>query len=185
MQFGPEWMRPKTQTSRSSTRESSPPPMGSPAPPGGSTYSALLTPSVPAPTERLDGANPFKYSRDELLRIYQEGGGKGSLGLEVERWEGVVREVSNDPVALKEISEADKKVHLSHSCPSIPRSDVTTIAVCRIAQLRVAPASINRLLVYCKSIWRQAQTISFQLRRSQSHEGSFWFPIRQTKGQHG
>lgn len=110
MHFGPEWMRPKTQTSRSSTRESSPPPATSPAPPGASTYSALLTPSMPAPPERPDGANPFKYSRDELLRIYQEGGGKGSLGLEVERWEGVVREVSSDPIALKDFSEADKKV---------------------------------------------------------------------------
>ena len=27
-----------------------------------------------------------------MLRIYKEGGGRGGLGLEVERWEGVVRE---------------------------------------------------------------------------------------------
>ena len=45
-----------------------------------------------------------------MLRIYKEGGGRGGLGLEVERWEGIVREVGYDPVGLKEMSDAEKKV---------------------------------------------------------------------------
>lgn len=69
-----------------------------------------------APPENPGGVNPFKYSRDEMLRIFQEGGGKGGLGLEVERWEGVVREMGSDPVALKEMTEADKKARGTVSC---------------------------------------------------------------------
>jgi PERQ amino acid-rich with GYF domain-containing protein len=115
MQFGPEWMRPKTQTnSRSSTREPSPPPGSSPA--GTSSYSALVTPPPAVPVEMNDATNPFKYSRDEMLRIYKEGGGRGGLGLEVERWEGVVRELSSDPIGLKEMSEGDKKVRRILHC---------------------------------------------------------------------
>ena len=55
-------------------------------------------------------AHPFRYSKEEMLRIYKEGGGRGGLGLEVERWEGIVREVGYDPVGLKEMGEAEKKV---------------------------------------------------------------------------
>jgi hypothetical protein len=45
-----------------------------------------------------------------MLRIYREGGGKGGLGLEVERWEGVVREVGSDPIGVREMSDGEKKV---------------------------------------------------------------------------
>jgi hypothetical protein len=45
-----------------------------------------------------------------MLRIFREGGGKGPLGLEVERWEGVVRDVPQDPVTAKPMTEGDKKV---------------------------------------------------------------------------
>lgn len=45
-----------------------------------------------------------------MLRIYKEGGGRGGLGLEVERWEGIVREVGYDPVGLKDMGDAEKKV---------------------------------------------------------------------------
>jgi hypothetical protein len=45
-----------------------------------------------------------------MLRIFSEGGGKGPLGLEVERWEGVVRDVPQDPVTAKPMTEGDKKV---------------------------------------------------------------------------
>jgi PERQ amino acid-rich with GYF domain-containing protein len=113
MHFGPEWMRPKTErNSRSSTREPSPPPNAGSSPAGTSSYSALVTPPPPpqASVEIVDAVNPFKYSRDEMFRIYKEGGTKAGLGLEVERWEGVVREVGSDPIGLKEMSEADKKV---------------------------------------------------------------------------
>lgn len=45
-----------------------------------------------------------------MLRIYKEGGGRGSLGLEVERWDGVVREVGSEPVGLRDMGDAEKKV---------------------------------------------------------------------------
>jgi hypothetical protein len=45
-----------------------------------------------------------------MIRIYKEGGGRGGLGLEVERWEGIVREVSADPIGLKDPGESEKKV---------------------------------------------------------------------------
>jgi hypothetical protein len=60
--------------------------------------------------EKGDEAHPFRYSKEDLLKIYKDGGGKGGLGLEVERWEGVVREVGSEPIALREMSEAEKKV---------------------------------------------------------------------------
>ncbi|KAI0719107.1 hypothetical protein C8T65DRAFT_706478 [Cerioporus squamosus] len=97
MHFGPEWMR----TKGSSRPAPSPPLTTSPAPPGNSTYSAL---------EGRDDAHPFRYSKEEMLRIYKEGGGRGGLGLEVERWEGIVREVGYDPIGLKEMGDAEKKL---------------------------------------------------------------------------
>ena len=45
-----------------------------------------------------------------MLRIYKEGGGKGGLGIEVERWEGVVREAGTDPIGLREMDDSEKKV---------------------------------------------------------------------------
>ncbi|KAF9015443.1 hypothetical protein BDQ17DRAFT_44017 [Cyathus striatus] len=107
MHFGPEWMRTKHQPlARSSQQPPSPPPTSAT-----STYSALLS-SVPPCThpEMRDEAHPFRYSKEELLRIYKEGGGKGGLGLEVERWEGVVREIGSDPIGVRELSEAEKKL---------------------------------------------------------------------------
>jgi PERQ amino acid-rich with GYF domain-containing protein len=65
------------------------------------------------PMEKRDGVNPFSYTKDELLTIYKEGGGQGGLGIEVERWEGVVREVGSEPVGLKDMSETEKKVRAS------------------------------------------------------------------------
>ena len=114
MHFGPEWMR----TKQGSSRPAPSPPLGltaSPAPPGGpgaggATYSALVTPAAAPPPEGRDVAHPFRYSKEEMLRIYREGGGRGGLGLEVERWEGVVREDAAVPIALCEMSDAEKKV---------------------------------------------------------------------------
>jgi len=45
-----------------------------------------------------------------MLRIYKEGGGRGGLGLEVERWEGIVHEVGSEPIGLREMGDAEKKV---------------------------------------------------------------------------
>lgn len=51
-----------------------------------------------------------------MLRIYKEGGGRGGLNLEVERWEGIVRDIGNEPAGLRDMSEAEKKVG---QCPCI------------------------------------------------------------------
>lgn len=107
MHFGPEWMRTKHQP-LSRAQPSASPPLASATPNAGLSTYASVTP--PSSSEAGDEAHPFRYSKDELLRIYQEGGGKGGLGLEVERWEGVVREPGSEPVALREMSEAEKKV---------------------------------------------------------------------------
>ncbi|KAH9927459.1 uncharacterized protein BXZ73DRAFT_90731 [Epithele typhae] len=107
MHFGPEWMRTKQGSSRPAP---SPPLANSTAPPGNSTYSALVTPATAPPQEGRDVAHPFRYSKEEMLRIYKEGGGRGGLGLEVERWEGIVREVGYEPAGLKEMGDAEKKL---------------------------------------------------------------------------
>lgn len=89
MMFGPEWMRTK-QTPRTANPPSPPP----------------QTPGTAVENNR-DG---YAYSKEEMLRIYKDGGGRGGLGLEVERWEGVVRQVGSEPAALKEPTEAERKV---------------------------------------------------------------------------
>lgn len=107
MHFGPEWMRPKHPL-----RPQNPPspPPNSHAPSGASSYSALLAPSPNNTQEPSDPANPFLYSKEDLLKIYKDGGGRGGLGLEVERWEGVVREVGSEPISLKEWTEGQRKL---------------------------------------------------------------------------
>ncbi|KAJ6626887.1 hypothetical protein B0H10DRAFT_463165 [Mycena sp. CBHHK59/15] len=107
MHFGPEWMRAKPS---SKPHPPSPPPVAT-APAGASSYSALVSPAPPpAPEKRDDETHPFRYSRDEMLKIYRDGGGKGGLGLEVERWEGIVKEVASEPVGLREMGENEKKL---------------------------------------------------------------------------
>ncbi|KAI9460165.1 hypothetical protein BJY52DRAFT_1186046 [Lactarius psammicola] len=107
MHFGPEWMRPKH-----ALRPQNPPspPPNPNAPSGVSSYSALLTPSLNNTQEPSDSANPFLYSKEDLLKFYKDGGGRRGLGLDVERWEGVVREVGSEPVALKEWTEGERKL---------------------------------------------------------------------------
>ncbi|KAI0700406.1 hypothetical protein BC835DRAFT_1327310 [Cytidiella melzeri] len=104
MHFGPEWMR------KAPSRVNPSPPLATPATTAASTYSALVAPASQSPPEKPDPANPFRYSKEDMIRIYKEGGGKGGLGLEVERWEGIVREIGSDPIALKDMSEAEKKI---------------------------------------------------------------------------
>ena len=77
---------------------------------GSSSYSSLLTPAQATPSEKQDSVNPFLYSKEDLLQVWKDGGGHGGLGLEVELWEGVVREVGNEPISLKEMNEGEKKV---------------------------------------------------------------------------
>jgi hypothetical protein len=109
MHFGPEWMRTKNQPHARSQQPSPPPPNALPQAPTLATYSALVS-VIPVASEKLDESRPFRYSKEELLAIYQVGGGKGGLGLEVDRWQGVVREVAAEPVTLREMNDAEKKV---------------------------------------------------------------------------
>uniref|UniRef100_A0A8H7YAI1 GYF domain-containing protein n=1 Tax=Psilocybe cubensis TaxID=181762 RepID=A0A8H7YAI1_PSICU len=109
MHFGPEWMRTKHQPLSRSQPPPSPPPSTA-IQNSGSTYSALVSAMPSASSESGDVVHPFRYSKEELLKIYQEGGGRGGLGLEVERWEGVVREGGTEPATLREMTEAEKKL---------------------------------------------------------------------------
>lgn len=77
-----------------------------------STYSALVSAIPTGQIDKQDEVHPFRYSKDELLKIYKDSP-KGILGLEVERWDGVVREIGSDPVGLREMGEAEKKVRTS------------------------------------------------------------------------
>ncbi|KAJ7151497.1 hypothetical protein C8R46DRAFT_485816 [Mycena filopes] len=106
MQFGPEWMRAKPAKPHA---PSPPPPAASTPAAGASSYSALVSPAPPPPAEK-DDSQPFRYSREEMLKIYRDGGGKGGLGLEVERYEGIVREAGGDPVGLREMGDSEKKL---------------------------------------------------------------------------
>lgn len=108
MHFGPEWMRTKPQPTSRTQPPPSPPPASASAS-AASTYSSLLSSTTAPPADSKDQAHPFRYSKEEMLRIYREGGGKGGLGLEVERWEGVVRETGIEPIGIKEMGEAEKK----------------------------------------------------------------------------
>ncbi|KAF8807684.1 hypothetical protein BYT27DRAFT_7189775 [Phlegmacium glaucopus] len=107
MHFGPEWMRTKHQPLLRPQPLPSPPPQANFS---NSTYSALVSSTPSALFEKPDEAHPFRYSKDELLKIYQESAGKGGLGLEVERWEGVVREIGSEPVALREMTDTERKL---------------------------------------------------------------------------
>lgn len=119
MHFGPEWMRPKPRAQALPS-----PPLSTAIPTSGnSTYSAQVSPATGPSFKERDEAHPFRYTKEELLNIYKDGGGKAGLGLEVERWEGVVRELEGDPVSLREINEAERKVSDSRINSELPRVD--------------------------------------------------------------
>ena len=99
MHFGPEWMRTKQHPAAKAHN-----------PPSPTTHSSLA--SMPlAQFEKRDEPNPFRYSKEDMLRIYRESV-TGGLGLDIERWEGVVREGASEPVSLREMDEAEKKVDI-------------------------------------------------------------------------
>jgi hypothetical protein len=145
MHFGPEWMRTKHQPLSRSQPPASPPLTSATAGLGLSAYSTLVSATPPSSSEAGDDTHPFRYSKDELLRIYQEGGGKGGLGLEVERWEGVVREPGSEPIALREMSETEKKVR---------RIFVGLPIICTYADVALRRTSQFRNSTPCESIHR-------------------------------
>lgn len=116
MHFGPEWMRKQaTPATRSSQTDFHP---------GSTTVISGLNPTAPTPqassrstsvtsssvdSEKRDGGHPLRYSKEEMIRIYQEGA-KTALGPEVERWEGIIREIAADPIGTKELTDVEKRL---------------------------------------------------------------------------
>lgn len=116
MHFGPEWMRKQPAPAlRSSQTDFHP---------GSATAISGLNPTAPTPptpgysvsvtsgavySEKRDGGHLLRYSKEEMIRIYREGV-KPALGPGVERWDGIIREIGADPVGMKEMSDAEKRV---------------------------------------------------------------------------
>jgi hypothetical protein len=84
-----------------------------------------------------------------MLKIYRDGGGKGGLGLEVERYEGIVREIGSEPVGLREMSENEKKVRDRANYPvrffDLFFSGRPPLAFRGLVEFGTAPAPIHRL----------------------------------------
>lgn len=86
----------------------------------GSSHQTHKTPEI------LDGGNqaPFRYSRDQLMSIWRNGttshGGFGwSLGIEVERYEGIVLDFEGIPACSRELTDAEQKVPSRQSSLSL------------------------------------------------------------------
>lgn len=97
-----------------------------------------------------------------MLRIYREGGGKGGLGLEVERWEGVVRETGIEPIGLKEMGEAEKKVSpLSKCLFFLLLPGLTLVHISSFSLVRSIPISVvDNLLIICILIHKVSKDLA-------------------------
>ena len=129
MHFGPEWMRkqpiPASRSSQTDVQPGSTTAIpglnpATPAPPI-SSYSASVTSGVVHPVKQ-GGGHPFRYSKEEMIRIYREAE-RTTLDPEVERWDGIIREIGADPVGMKEMGDMEKRVSMLR-CP--PRGIVPT-----------------------------------------------------------
>ena len=158
MHFGPEWMRKQpAPASRSSQTDFHPgsataiPGLNPIAPtPPISSYSASVTSGAVYP-EKRDGSHLLRYSKEEMIRIYREGA-KPTLGPEVERWDGIIREIGADPVGMKEMNDVEKRVSTlrcphdtnppthCRCCASHPRE---TPVVLWVTQFRNAEAPVD------------------------------------------
>ncbi|KDN34611.1 hypothetical protein RSAG8_12310, partial [Rhizoctonia solani AG-8 WAC10335] len=135
MLFTPEWIRkPRTSLSPNTTGNSpgttsnllpTPPIPTSTQLPNVSSYSSLLTSASPPPQIKSEDENyPFRYSKEQLLRVWKDGGGRGGIGLEVERWPGIVKEVGGEPQGVKEMTPEERKIFSAgvNSDPPIRRN---------------------------------------------------------------
>lgn len=123
MHFGPEWMRKQpTPASRSSQADSH---LGSTTAISGLNHTAPTLPTSSYSTsvtsgavhfEKRDNSHSLRYSKEDMISIYREGV-KTTLGPEVERWDGIIREIGADPVGTKEMSDVEKRVSTLR-CPS-------------------------------------------------------------------
>lgn len=113
MHFGPEWMRAKPQPASKTLTSPSPPPGSAGLSSGASILGTSHSQNSLLHPEKRDDAHPYRYTKEDMLKIYREHSGQVSLGPDVERWEGVVREAAGDPIGLKDLDEAEKKVLVS------------------------------------------------------------------------
>ena len=123
MHFGPEWMRrqpaPASRSSQTDFHHGTTTAISglnptAPIPPT-SSYSASVT-SGAVHSEKRDGGHTLRYSKEEMIRIYRDGA-KTTLGPEVDRWDGIIREIGTDPAGTKEMSDVEKRVSTLR-CPS-------------------------------------------------------------------
>ncbi|ODQ56580.1 hypothetical protein SAICODRAFT_16579 [Saitoella complicata NRRL Y-17804] len=121
MNFGPEWMR---RAPLSSARASPPPVQTTQHQRSGSgSYSAVLAsptslhPSSPSsiPVQLTDPAHPFRYSRTEMLTVFdglrEKLTANPSFPLEMERLEIVTSEEVLEPVSEVSMTDVEKKVY--------------------------------------------------------------------------
>jgi len=88
-----------------------------------------------------------------MIRIYREGV-KTALGPEVERWDGIIRDIAADPIGTKEMSDVEKRVStlfclsswLSTHSSSWYHIPCEPLVVLRATQFRDAEATINQRL---------------------------------------
>ncbi|KAG9003484.1 hypothetical protein FRB93_011110 [Tulasnella sp. JGI-2019a] len=133
LHFGPEWMRkpkpapvspgPNGNTSNplstASNSNYGPGPVnGTPTSTNSSntgqtpsSYSSLLASPMQPQEPVSDSTNPFRYSKEQMLAVWKNGGGHGELGLEVERWPGIVTEEAGEPLGLTDLSPEEKKLY--------------------------------------------------------------------------
>jgi len=154
MHFGPEWMRKQpTPAPRSSQTDFHP---------GSTTVISSLNPTASTPpissysasvtfgtvhSEKLDGIRPLRYSKEEMIRIYREGA-KTTLGPEVERWDGITKEIGADPVGTKEMSDAEKRVSTLR-CPSSWNKAHNSLRFSHAPLLRTASFSLDHSIPRC------------------------------------
>ena len=160
MHFGPEWMRkqaiPAPRSSQTDLHPGSTTAISGlnptvPTPPT-SSYSALVT-SGSVHSQKRHGSHPLRYSKEEMIRIYREGV-KTALGPEVERWDGIIRDIAADPIGTKEMSDVEKRVStlfclsswLSTHSSSWYHIPCEPLVVLRATQFRDAEATINQRL---------------------------------------
>lgn len=177
LHFGPEWMRkpkpapasPGPNGNASNPLTTTPNSNYGPGPVNGtptispnssntgqthSSYSSLLASPMQPPEPVSDSTNPFRYSKEQMLAVWKNGGGHGELGLEVERWPGIVTEETGEPLGLTDLSPEEKKVRLGRyqffdvKGPFLTGRHFNT-AICLALQLRSSGSPTSRGLVLC------------------------------------
>ncbi|KZP00736.1 hypothetical protein CALVIDRAFT_210404 [Calocera viscosa TUFC12733] len=84
-----------------------------------SSYSSILSdfgqgPVTPVMGLEEDGGRPFRYSKEQMVAVWRDGGGRGDLPIDVERWEGVTQEEGREPEAVRDWNDEERRVRLTH-----------------------------------------------------------------------